>query len=230
MELLLDGIQEALRLVFTGDAQTYHAVWVSLSCTLTALGLAAIAAIPYGAWLGFYRPRARIQILFLRAGMSVPTVLIGLLVFTLLSRRGLLGELDLLYTKTAIITGEFLLAFPLLGTLSHGIAATLKPVVVESSLTLGASRGRALLSALGECRPALVGAILAGFGRCLTELGIAITVGGNLAMDTRTLPSTIQLELSAGRFSHALAPGLILLVLAFGVALLSYAGSREDDR
>lgn len=229
MDLLWEGFVEAARLVGRGDGATFHAMWVSLFCTLIAITLAAVTAVPYGAWLGLYRPRGyRTQVFCLRVGMALPTVVIGLLVYGILSRRGLLGGMDLLYTKFAIIIGEFVLAFPLLGTLAHGATASLDPRVVETSLTLGASRLRTLFKVLGEVRAALSAAYLASFGRCITELGIAITVGGNLAMRTRTLPSSIQLELTRGNFAEALAPGLLLLLLACGAALLTHRLSRED--
>lgn len=229
MDFLWDGLREAIRLVASGDADTFHAVWVSLFCTLISITLAAVLAIPYGAWLGVYRPRGhRAQVFALRVGMSLPTVVIGLLIFGLLSRRGLLGDFDLLYTKAAIIAGEFVLAFPLLGTLAHGATASLDRRVAETALTLGASRARTLRKVLGEVRVALVAAYLAAFGRCITELGIAITVGGNLRMRTRTLPSTIQLELGRGDFAAALAPGLLLLLLACCAAIVTHRLSREE--
>jgi tungstate transport system permease protein len=230
LEFLWEGVREAVALVATGDEGTFHAVWVSLLCTLVSISLAALVAIPYGAWLGLYRPRgAGVSVFLLRVLMSVPTVVIGLFVFGLLSRRGPLGQLDLLYTKAAIITGEFLLAFPLLATLSHGAAAGLDRRVLETALTLGAGRFRAMHKVLGEERVALVSAYLAAFARCFTELGIAITVGGNLFLRTRTLPSTIQLELSKGDFAKALAPGILLLVLAAGAAILAHQLSRESQ-
>ncbi len=223
MEFLWDGLVQAFRLVFGGDRQTLHAVYVSLFCTIISVTLAACLAVPYGAWLGLYRGRGRrAQVFVVRVGMALPTVVIGLLVYAFLSRRGLLGSLDLLYTKAAIIAGETLLAFPLLATLSHAATADLAPEVSESSLTLGAGRFRALLRSLGEVRSAMAAAYLVSFGRCLTELGIAITVGGNLAFRTRTLPSTITLELSRGNFAAALAPGIILLFLACGAVAIAY--------
>ena len=231
MDFLWEGLREAVRLVASGDAHVFHAVWVSLLCTLLSVSLASLVAIPYGAWLGLYRPRgARPQVFLLRVGMALPTVILGLLVYALLSRRGLLGGLDLLYTKAAIIAGEILLAFPLLATLAHGATAALDREVVETPLTLGAGRVRAMLRALGEVRTAIAAAYLAAFGRCLTELGIAITVGGNLRMRTRTLPSTIQLELSRGDFAGALAPGILLVLLACGAAVVTYRLAREDRR
>lgn len=225
--VLIDGAREAISLVLNGDPATYHAVQVSLTCTVIATLLAALLGVPLGAWLGLFRPRARLSILMLRVGMSIPTVVIGLLVFALFSRRGLLGDLDLLYTRTAIIVGEFVLALPLLAALTHAATASLDRGVVETSLTLGAGRVRTLFMALGEQRAALSAAYLVAFGRCITELGIALTVGGNLAMRTRTLPSTIQMEIARGDFARALAPGLILVALALVVTLVTYRFSGE---
>jgi tungstate transport system permease protein len=228
LDFLWDGIVEAVRRMATFDLDTYHAVWVSLLCTVISISLAALVAVPYGAWLAVFKPRGhKVQVFLLRVGMALPTVVIGLLIYGLLSRRGLFGGLDLLYTKAAIIAGEFILAFPLLGTLAHGATAALDRRVTETALTLGASRSRTLGKVLGEVRVALVAAYLAAFGRCITELGIAITVGGNLRLRTRTLPSTIQLEVSRGDFAAALAPGILLLVLACGAAMLTHWLSRE---
>lgn len=222
---------EATRLVLSGDAETFHAVWVSLYCTVVSVSLAFLLAVPFGAWLALYRPRGHgFGVFALRVGMSVPTVVVGLLVYALLSRRGPFGGLDLLYTKTAIVSGELLLALPLLGTLAHGAAASLDPTALETARTLGAGRARALVTVLGELREALAGAYLAGFGRCFSELGIAITVGGNLYLRTRTLSSTIQLELARGAFAKALAPGLLLLVLAALAAVAAHILSREVRR
>ncbi len=231
MDFLWGGVREAVRLLLHGDATTYHATWVSLLCTILAITLAALLAVPYGAWLGLYRPRgSRAQVFALRVAMSVPTVVIGLLVFGFLSRSGPLGALDLLYTKAAIVVGLVMLAFPLLASLAHGAAASLDRRVVETALTLGAGRWRALLKSLGEARVQLAAAYLAAFGRCFTELGIAITVGGNLKMRTRTLPSSIQLELGRGDFAAALAPGFLLLLLAAVAAMLTHRVSREALR
>lgn len=230
MEFLLESFRIAFDMIVTGDAGLLHALGVSLGCTLPAVIIAAAIAVPLGAWLGLYHPRARVPVTLLRVGMSVPTVVIGLILYAFLSRQGLLGSLDLLYTRSAIIFGEILLAIPLLASLSHAIALSLEPVVTESALTLGATRRQALFRALGEERPAIAAALLAAFGRCVTELGIAITIGGNLAFETRTLPSTIQLELSRGDFGRALAPGLVLLVIAAVIAVATHFVSGERRR
>jgi len=228
MDFLSQGFAEAFRLVTTGDGEVLHAIWVTVLCTTTAVTLAALVALPIGAWLGVHRRDGRGGLVFLaRIGMFTPTVVIGLLVFSVLSRRGALGALDLLYTKTAIVAGEFLLALPLIVTLTHGAVAALDRRVPETARTLGAGRLRTLFAVMSEVRVALVAAFLAGFARCLSELGVVMTVGGNLEMRTRTLASTISLEVRRGDFARGLACGLILLVLAVGTALLAHRLGRE---
>ncbi len=223
MDFLWEGVEEALRLILRGDKQVFHAVSVTLLCTVTAILLAALVAIPYGAWLGLYRPRGyRLQVFCLRVGMFVPTVVIGLLVFGLLSRQGPLSWLDSLYTKQAIVAGEFLLAFPILGTFTHAAMRGQRGTPLETVLTLGAGRWRALLTMLDQVRVSLVAALLAAFARCFSELGVAIPVGGNLELHTRTLASTIVLDLSKGEFGKAMAPGLILIALACVIATVAF--------
>jgi tungstate transport system permease protein len=231
VEFFLEGIREAASLLFRGDREVLHAVWVTLFCTTTAVTLAAAVAFPCGAWLGIHRRDGRGLLIFLmRVGMFTPTVVVGLLVYGLLSRQGILGGLDLLYTKSAIIAGEFLLAFPLIVTLTHGAASLLDPRVPETARTLGAGRLRVLRTVLGEMRVGLVAAFLAGFARCLSELGVALLVGGNFKMETRTLASTITLEVRKGEFGMGLASGIVLLLLAVGTAMLAHRLSREARR
>ena len=231
MDFLLDGIREAFHRIVSGDPDTLHAVYVSLLCTTTSVTIAFVLAVPYGAWLGLQRGRPHPgQIFLMRIGTFVPTVVIGLLVYALLSRRGPLGSMDTLYTKGAIIFGEVLLAFPLIGVLAHGAAAGLDRRVYETARTLGASPIRSLFAALGEVRELLVAAFLLGFARCLSELGIALAVGGNLRLRTRTLPTTITYELRRGEFAAAVACGIILLALAVVTALVAHRLAREDVR
>jgi tungstate transport system permease protein len=224
MEFIWEGFQEAFRLVVDGDREVFHAAYVSFLCTVTAVTLAALVAIPYGAWLGLHRPRLyRTQVFLLRWAMFVPTVVVGLIVFGVLSRRGPLGAFDLMYTKRAIVIGEFLLAFPILGSVTHAATAGLSRTVVETAQTLGAGPWRTMWTALGEVRVALTTAYLLAFARCFSELGVAIPVGGNLELRTRTLASTIVLDLSKGDFGLALAPGIILMTMALTFALVAIA-------
>lgn len=229
--MIWEGLEEAFHLITSGDRDVLHAVYVSVFCTVTAILAAGVLAVPYGAWLGLYRPRAtRAQAFLLRLGMFVPTVVVGLIVFGLLSRHGLLGGLDLLYTKLAIIGGEFLLAFPIIGSVAYAATADSNPVALESARTLGASRWRAMRTVLNEVRLAIATGFLMAFARCFSELGVAITVGGNLEMRTRTLASTVVLDLSRGRFGEALAPGIILIALAVVITLVALGLARETKR
>jgi len=231
VDFLPEGFREATRLVLSGDREVFHAIQVSLFCTLFAVTLAALVAFPYGTWLGLRRrDGGGFQVFLMRVGMFTPTVVVGLLVYGLLSRRGILGSMDLLYTKAAIVAGEFLLALPLIVVLVHGAAAGLDRRVEETAVTLGAGRLRTLFAILGEIRVGLVAAYLAALARCLSELGVSLTVGGNLRFRTRTLASTITLELRKGEFGQAMASGILLLVLAVGAALLAHRLSRESRR
>jgi tungstate transport system permease protein len=222
VDLLLEGSRVAWRGIVSGDPDVYHPLLVSVVCTALSVGLAYAAAVPFGTWLALRKPPGYRPLVFLlRLGMFVPTVTIGVLVFMLLSRRGFLGGLDLLYTKSAVVLGLAVLAFPLLAALAHGAAADQDPVVVETARTLGAGRWRTLVTVLGESRSTLTAATLLATARCLTEVGIATTVGGSIRWRTRTLPSAVQLELSKGDFAAAFAPNLVLFVLAMGIAVVA---------
>ena len=228
MDFIGEAFGEAYRLVTAGDEAVLHAIWVTLLCTTTAVTLAALVAFPLGAWLGIHRRDGRGPLVFvMRIGMFTPTVVVGLLVFGLLQREGPLASLDMLYTKAAIVMGEFLLAFPLIVVLTHGATSALDRRVHETARTLGAGGFRTLLAVMGEVRVGLVAAYLAGFARCLSELGVVMLVGGNFEMRTRTLASTISLEVRRGDFARGLACGLILLVLAVGTALLAHHLGKE---
>jgi tungstate transport system permease protein len=231
MDFLGDGVREAGRLLAERDPAVFHALGVSMLCSVLAVLVAGVLAVPYGAWLGLVRPRGhRGQVFVLRLLLAVPTVVIGLVLYGFLTRRGLLGGLGLLHTQAAIVIGQTLLAFPLLATHVQGATAGLDAVVLDEARTLGAGRLRTLGLGLGEVRPALATAVLTAFGRCVTELGIALIVGGGLLLETRTLPAAIQLEVSRGEFGRALAPALLLLAIAAVATLLAYRWSREGDR
>jgi tungstate transport system permease protein len=229
MDFLGEGFREAWRLLVERDADVFHALWVSLLCSVVAVVGAGLVALPYGATLGLLRPRThRAQVFVLRVLLSVPTVVIGLVLYALLTRRGLLGDLRLMHTQAAIAIGQALLAFPLLAVHVHGATDGLDRIVLDEARTLGVGRVRTIRLGLGEIRPSLAAAYLTAFGRCVTELGIAVIVGGGIKMETRTLPASIQLEISRGEFGRALAPALLLLVVAAAATLLAHRLSRES--
>jgi tungstate transport system permease protein len=224
MDFFGEGFREAFRLLLVGDADTWHAITLSIWTSLLALACGGALGVPLGTWLGVARPRGgRALVFVLHVAMAMPTVVIGLLLYGLLSRRGPLAGLELLYTPWAIVIGQSLLAFPIFASLAHGAAAGLDPRVLETARTHGGGTALTMRLALGETRPATVAATMLAFGRCVTELGIALAVGGSLRMHTRTLPTLISLDTSRGEFGRALAAGVILVLLACGAAAVAFA-------
>ena len=192
MDFLVDGLQEAVRLIASGDQQIIDAMLRTLSISLSAVVLAILIGLPIATCLARRRFFGhRLLLVMFRAALGVPTVFLGLLCYGLLARR---GPLDLLYTPSAIVIGETLLALPIVVALAHGALATLDHRIPETARTLGAGPVRRLLTYLNEARTGLILAILTAFARCSTELGIAMMVGGNIKDRTRTLSTATALE------------------------------------
>jgi len=220
MQLLWDGLAGSFSLLAERDALVLNAAWRSLVISTCAVAIASFIGIPLGGWLAHTRFIGRgAMVLIARVGMSLPTVLIGLVCYAMLSRRGPFGSFDLLYTKSAIIVGEFFLALPIIVTWTHGSVRGLDPKVRETAATLGAGFTRQIVTCLSETRLAIVLAVLTAFARCLTELGIALMVGGNIQGQTRTLTTATALETSRGDFERGVAMSLVLLIMAMMVTL-----------
>lgn len=210
----------ALRLIASGDAAVVDAVRVSLQVALAATLLGTLLGAPLGFAVGTSRFRGRRAVeVGLNTLTALPTVVVGLLVYAALSRRGPLGELGLLYTRTAMVIGLTLLVAPLMATLTMALASGADPRIRETALTLGATRLGAVRTLIGELRRGALAAVATGFGRLISELGIALMVGGNIEGSTRTMTTAIALETGKGEFAVALALGLILLVVALLVNL-----------
>jgi len=167
-------------------------------------------------------------VLLFRGGMALPTVLIGLVCCAMFSRRGPLGPLDLLYSPWGVVAGEFILALPIIVTLVHGAVSNLDLRVSETARTLGAGKLRRCLTYLSEARIATVLALLTAFARCVTELGIAMMVGGNLKYRTRTLTTATALESASGEFARGIAMSLVLLLVAVIVTVAISSLGRSD--
>lgn len=218
MHLLLEGLYEAYRLVVAPDPLVLGAAIRTVGISCLAVGAAALVGLPLGTALARSAlPGVRFVVLVSRAGMAVPTVFIGLFCYAMFSRRGPLGDTELLFTPWAIVTGEFLLGLPIIVSITHGAVRALDPKVGETAITLGAGlllRGRTYVS---EARVGVLLAVLTAFARCVTELGIAMMVGGNIKGRTRTLATATALETGKGEFGRGLAMGLILLAVALAV-------------
>ena len=153
----------------------------------------------------------------MQALLSFPTVVIGLVLYLLLSRRGPFGSLELMFTPTAIMLGYMAIAFPILVVFTISAVQGADPRVYETARSLGAGRLRASLTTLFEVRFGILAAVVNGFGRAVSEVGCAIMVGGNIEGLTRNIPTAIALETTKGDFAQGIALGLVLMVVALGV-------------
>jgi tungstate transport system permease protein len=218
---LIEAINDAFALLFSGDASLWQIIWVSLKTSITALLLATPIAIIAG-YLIATRSFAgrRIVIWLTQAALSLPTVLIGLLLYLVLSRQGPLGDLHWLFSQTGIIAGQVLIVLPVLiaFTLAAVQAADLR--LAETAITLGASKWRVMRTVLYEVRFGVMAAVINGFGRVISEIGCAIMVGGNIAGETRTITTAIALETSKGEFAQGIALGIVLVALALAINAL----------
>lgn len=200
------------------DGEVWAAARLSLSLSALAVVIAAIPGVPLGALLGLVRGRASdAALLVARVGMACPTVIVGLLVYGMLSRHGPFGGLEVLYSPAAIVAGEVLLALPLIVALGASSVDALDARFAETVRLLRLPRRRAVLLAVRDARDGFLAALLVAFARCVGELGVALLVGGNIRGSTRTLTTAIALETSRGEFERAVGLGLVLLALALGV-------------
>ena len=231
MGFLLDGMRESIRAILTLDSQILDPALRSLWISSLALTIATAAGVPLGVGLACRSfPGRSLLVLLFRAGMALPTVFIGILCYGMFSRHGSLGPLDLLYTPWAIVAGEFLLALPIIVSITHGAVRSLDPRVAETAITLGADVLRRGLTYVSEARTGVTLAVLTAFARCITELGIAMMVGGNIRGRTRTLATATAMETGMGEFARGLATGTILLTIALCVTAAIGCLSRETDR
>jgi tungstate transport system permease protein len=230
MQLIWDGIRDAVVLLIRMDGQVLDAATRSVWVSAVAVGLATLVGLPLGTLLARTAFPARgIVVLLCRAGMAFPTVFIGIVCYALFARRGPLGALELLYTPWVIVCGEFLLAVPMITSLTHGAIKVLGPRVGETARTLGARPLFRWRTYLSEARVGVTLAVLTAFSRCVTELGIAMMVGGNIHHRTRTLATATALETAKGEFARGLAMSLILLAIALAATVgIVYLG-REDQ-
>lgn len=218
MDYLWSALVQGFRLVSSFDREVYSAALLSLGISTAATVLATLVGVPLGVAVGASSFRFKpVVLVALNTLMALPTVLIGLLLYTLLSRRGPAGPLGLLYTPWAMVLGQFILATPILAALSAAAVQGADPRVRKSALTLGAGRLRVWMTQTSEARRAISAAVAAGFGRVIGEVGISMMIGGNIRHYTRNLTTAIALETSKGDIALGMALGLILVVVALGV-------------
>ncbi|RJP73740.1 MAG: ABC transporter permease subunit [Candidatus Abyssobacteria bacterium SURF_17] len=218
MDYLSEAIKQSLWLIIHFDHELATIVWTSLRVSLTSTALASIVGVPLGFIIavGRFKGKHHVEVA-LNTSMALPTVVVGLTVYSFISRRGPLGAYGLLFTPTAMVIGQFILATPIIVALSVSATKAIDARVGETARTLGANAVQTAAAILNEARYAILVAIVAGFGRVIAEVGSAMILGGNIAGYTRTMTTAIALETGKGEFSLAIALGIILLLIALSV-------------
>jgi tungstate transport system permease protein len=201
-----------------GDAETLSAVGATLKVSSASMAASLIFGLPLGFWLGYHTfPGKRAVRTVVDTLLSLPTVLVGLIVYALISRQGPLGEMGLLFTLPGIALGQAILALPVVVALSATAVESMDRQLSITLRSLGADRRQLLLSTLWEARFGILAAAVTAYGRVMTEVGISMMVGGNIKWYTRTMTTAIALETNKGMFAMGVALGLVLLAIAFAV-------------
>jgi len=229
LSFLVEGLRTAFSLIFSLDREVFQIVLFSLRVSSSAIILAALLGIPQGFLIAVKNFRGKKFVLVLvNNALALPTVVVGLLVYSFISRVGPLGYFGLLYTPTAVIIGQFLLATPIVIALTHSAIQGIDTKVRSTALTLGATEIQAAWAVIREARFAVMSAVIAGFGRIIAEVGAAMMLGGNIKGSTRTMTTAISLETSKGEFGFGIALGIILLLISLSInALLSFLQSKK---
>lgn len=225
MELIWESIAEAFKLLFSADGYVMSVLAMSLRTSGIAVLLGMIIGIPIGSWLGLSRFRGRsVLAALVNTGLALPPVVVGLLVYMLLSRRGPLGSLELLFTVPAMIMAQTMICAPVIAAISMAAVGSVPRDMRIQALGLGASRLQTIWMVMREARVSLMAAVVTGFGSVISEVGAVMMVGGNIATTesnvTRVMTTAIVQESRMGHFANAMAFGLILLLVAFIVMLL----------
>jgi tungstate transport system permease protein len=229
MDYIIEGILGAFQLLFTGHEETYSAVATTLKVSTLSIAASLLAGIPLGFLLGYgnFSGKGALRTI-VDTLLALPTVVIGLLVYAFVSRRGPLGEMGLLFTLPGIAIGQFILALPIIISLTASAVEELDPKLRLTLRTLGANDRQVALSSLWEGRYSVMVAAVTAYGRVISEVGVSMMIGGNIKWHTRTITTAIALETGKGQFSMGIALGAVLLTLAFGVnAMVSLLRRRS---
>ena len=218
MELIWQGIVKAVELVFGLDAEIWEITWLSLKISGSATFISLLLGVPLGIALALIRFRGRnATVALINTGMGLPPVVVGLFVSIFLWRSGPLGFMELIYSPTAMVIAQVIIAFPIVAGLSLASFQALDPKLALQLLGIGASKPQLLWLLCKEARLPLLAAVMAGFGGVISEVGASMMVGGNIRGQTRVLTTATVLETGKGNFDIAIALGLILLALTFAI-------------
>ena len=218
MELIWQGIVKAVELVFGLDAEIWEITCLSLKISGSATLISLLLGVPLGIALALIRFRGRnTTVALINTGMGLPPVVVGLFVSIFLWRSGPLGFMELIYSPTAMVIAQVIIAFPIVAGLSLASFQALDPKLALQLLGIGASKPQLLWLLCKEARLPLLAAVMAGFGGVISEVGASMMVGGNIRGQTRVLTTATVLETGKGNFDIAIALGLILLALTFAI-------------
>jgi tungstate transport system permease protein len=230
MDYILDGLLQALMLLATGHPETYSAIWATMGASTMSIVASLAIGAPLGFVLGYASfPGKRPVRTVVETLLSFPTVLIGLLVYAFLTRKGPLGDLGLLFTLPGIAIGQTILGSPIVIAMTATAVENLDRRLHPTLLTLGAGPSQVLLTSLWEARFSLMLAAMAAYGRIVSEVGISMMIGGNIKWHTRTITTAIALETGKGEFAMGIALGVVLMVIAFIVNLATFGLRKRVD-
>jgi len=229
LDFILEGILSAFGLLLSGDAETFSAIKATLYTSSISILFAILIGFPIGFILGFYEFRARRTLRLLSdVALAMPTVAIGLILYAFISRNGPLGELGLLFTLKAVMLGQFVLALPIIVSLSASVIENMDKKHYLNIMNYRLSPLNLILCVLYELRYALLVVIATAYGRIVAEVGVAMMIGGNIKYFTRTITTAISLETNKGEFAMGIALALVLILIAFAVNLAIHALKRLD--
>jgi len=232
---MAEGFLKAFSLIYNLDQELLGIILLSLKVSGTALIVSSMIGVPAGAVIGLKKfPGRGFIITLLNTFMGLPPVVVGLFVYLLLSRSGPLGFMGLLYTPSAMVAAQTILALPIVASLCHSAIVAVDPIIGQAAITLGATPYQKALTIIKEARYGILSSVIAGFGRVMAEVGAILIVGGNIAGYTRVMTTTIALETDKGNFELALALGVILLIISLiiniALHLIQRKGMAETTR
>lgn len=231
MDAIGHGVMEALRLIFSGDAEIFEIVGLSLYVSFFSVVISSCIGIPAGVFLGTHSFRGKgILIRVIYTLMSLPPVIAGLTVFLILMRRGPLGSFQLNYTVTAMIIAQICLVMPIVTGLTYNLVKEKAPVVYKLATTLGVRKASRMKLLIYEMRTGLTTSVVSGFGRAISEVGAVMIVGGNIKGRTRVMTTYITELKGMGNYERAIAIGIILLAISFFVNALLYHFQERESR
>ena len=229
MDFLLNGFTEAFNLLLNGNFETYSAIKATLYTSSVSILFAVLIGFPLGFLLGFYDFKGRkILRLLSDTALAMPTVAIGLILYAFITRNGPLGSLNLLFTLKAVMLGQFVLALPIIISLTASVVENMEKKHYLTILNLRLAPAKLVFCVLYELRYALMVVIATAYGRIVAEVGVAMMIGGNIKYFTRTITTAVSLETNKGEFAMGIALAMVLIFIAFLVNLAIFALRKLD--